>query len=47
MRRAFADTKWGSKENNHLCISTSSLEIEFLIPVLAEYARRWFRSKQR
>jgi len=46
MREAFTNTKWGAKENYHLCVNTSGIEIKTLIPVLTEYIRQWFTSQQ-
>lgn len=37
--------KWGDKENYHLCINTSKLEIKEIIPSLANYIETWFRRK--
>lgn len=41
-RAFYSDTKWGAKENYHLCINTSGVEIKTLIPALAEYVNMWF-----
>lgn len=43
-RRQFSDTKWGRKEGYHLCINTSGKEIKALVPPLAEYVTRWFKT---
>ncbi len=34
--------KWGSKENYHLCINTSNLEIKNIISPLADYIENFF-----
>lgn len=41
-REMLTDTHWGEKEAYHLCVNTSGKDIKTLIPVLAEYATRWF-----
>lgn len=41
-RGFYTDTKWGAKEDYHLCINTSEIEIKKLIPVLTDYIRMWF-----
>lgn len=33
--------QWGEKENYHLCINTTGLEIQEFIPSVAEYAKIW------
>lgn len=38
-RELYSDTKWGAKENYHLCVNTSGKEIKSLIPTLAEYVK--------
>ncbi len=38
-----SNIKWGDKENYHLCINTSKLEIKDIIPSLANYIENWFR----
>lgn len=41
-----AGLEWGKKENYHLCLNTSGMEIKTMIPSLAEYIQNWFeRSK--
>ncbi len=37
-----APGRWGQKSGYDLCINTSRLNIEGLVPPLAEYATRWF-----
>ncbi len=44
-RELYADTKWGDKENYHLCVNTSDKEIKLLIPALAQYIKSWFEVK--
>jgi len=34
--------KWGSKENYHLCINTTGMEIKKMIPGVAGYVQNWF-----
>ena len=36
------NAKWGEKENYHLCINTSGLNLKELTPKIADYARFWF-----
>lgn len=45
-RELYADTKWGAKENYHLCVNSSDKEIKLLIPALAQYVKSWFDVKQ-
>lgn len=40
--KMLTDSKWGQKENYHLCINTTGMEIKTLAPLIAEYARCWF-----
>lgn len=35
--------KWGLKENYHLCVNTTGLEIKEMIPALSQYAQNWLR----
>ena len=44
-RAMFASSRWGSKENYHLCINTSGKEIKSLIPGLTAYVSGWFAAK--
>lgn len=44
-RAMLADSRWGSKENYHLCINTSRKEIKALIPGLTAYVGGWFSAK--
>ncbi len=41
-RRLMCDGEWGKREQYHLCINTSGIEIKALVPALAEYAKAWF-----
>lgn len=41
-RDFYADTKWGAKENYHLCVNTTGKEIKSLVPIIAEYVKCWF-----
>lgn len=41
-RELYSHTKWGAKENYHLCVNTSGKEIKSLIPALTEYVKCWF-----
>lgn len=45
-RALFSDVKWGAKEDYHLCINTSDIEIKSLIPFVAEYTKNWFRRNE-
>ncbi|MDO5346856.1 MAG: cytidylate kinase-like family protein [Lachnospiraceae bacterium] len=40
-----SDTKWGDKENYHLCINTSGRTIKSLIPGLTAYIYDWFQNQ--
>lgn len=40
--KMLTDSKWGKKENYHLCINTTGMAIKTLAPLIAEYARYWF-----
>ena len=39
--------EWGKKENYHLCINTSDLEIKTIIPSLGAYIRNWFERREK
>lgn len=41
-QRLFTDKKWGARENYHLCINTTGLEIKNMIPPIKAYALAWF-----
>ncbi len=41
-RRMFSEQKWGRKENYHLCVNTSGLDLAKAAPYLAEYIRVCF-----
>ncbi|MFV0363437.1 MAG: AAA family ATPase [Suipraeoptans sp.] len=36
-----SSSKWGAKENYHLCINTTNIEIKAIAPQIAEYAKIW------
>lgn len=38
----FSDKDWGDKYNYHLCVNTSFLEIECMVPSVKEFALQWF-----
>ena len=40
-----AEHPWGDRRGYELCVNTTDLEIEEIIPALAEYAGSWFRKK--
>lgn len=40
--KMLTDSKWGKKENYHLCINTTGMEVKTLAPLIAEYAKSWF-----
>lgn len=35
---------WGAKENYHLCINTTTLNIDEIIPLIAEYSKSYFKN---
>lgn len=37
-----SNSEWGKKENYHLCINTSNVEIKKIILSLAQYIENWF-----
>lgn len=41
-QKLFSDKKWGQKENYHLCVNTTGVEIDALVPAVKEYALAWF-----
>lgn len=41
-QRLFTDKKWGARENYHLCINTTGLNIRDIIPSVKDYALAWF-----
>ena len=41
-QRLFTDKKWGARENYHLCINTTGLEIKRIVPAVRDYALTWF-----
>jgi len=44
--RIISNLEWGDKENYHLCINTSGVEIKEMISPLADYIEEWFRRKK-
>ena len=44
-RAFYTDIKWGRKENYHLCVNTSGVEIKDLIVPLCTYIRAWHQTK--
>ena len=40
--RMFADVQWGKKENYHLCVNTTGLEIKKIVPSVAQYVTACF-----
>ena len=41
-REILSGSAWGARENYHLTVNTSGWEIKELIPVVADFAIRWF-----
>ena len=41
--KIISNLEWGLKENYHLCLNTSNLEIKKIISPLAEYIKNWFK----
>ena len=44
--KILSNLEWGEKENYHLCINTSNLEIKEIISPLAGYIKSWFRESK-
>ncbi len=44
-RKFLTDSEWGNKKSYHLCINTSNIEIKDIIPMLADYTKKWFESQ--
>lgn len=42
----FSDKKWGNKENYHLCVNTSGLQISAVAPHIVEYTKVWFSANR-
>lgn len=38
--KIISNLEWGKKENYHLCINTSNIEIKNIVPALAEYLKK-------
>ncbi len=43
--RLFPGLDWGNREQYHLCVNTTGLEIKRMVPPLAEYVRNWFANR--
>lgn len=41
-----SNLEWGNKENYHICINTSGIEIKKIIPSLADYIENWFEGRK-
>ncbi len=41
-REIHTSAKWGAKENYHLCVNTTDVEIRSIVPMLAQYVKMWF-----
>lgn len=41
-RKILHNSKWGKRENYHLCVNTSHMDIKDTVPALVEYAKAWF-----
>ncbi len=39
-----ADTAWGDKSSYHLCVNTTGVPLETLVPAIANYAKAWFEA---
>lgn len=44
-QRFITDKKWGAKEGYHLCINTSGSDIKSISPIVAEFAKNFFKNK--
>lgn len=44
-RKFLTDTKWGEKENYHLCINTTGMEIKQIVPHIVAYIGEWFKKE--
>ena len=42
---AYTDKVWGAKENYHLCINTSSIKIEEIVPFIGDYLKNFFKEE--
>lgn len=45
-REMHANSKWGQKENYHLCVNTTGIQIKTLAPQIADYALHWLGMKE-
>lgn len=41
--KIISNIEWGKKENYHLCINTSNIEIKNIIPSLADYVKNYLK----
>jgi len=41
-----SNSRWGAKENYHLCINTTGVQIKTLAPQIAGYAEYWFGQEE-
>ncbi len=41
-RQLLTGGKWGQRENYHLCLNTTGLDLKELAPLVAQYAQWWF-----
>ncbi len=45
-RRIMRSSEWGKRENYHLCINTSHVDIKDIVPALVEYSKIWFNKEE-
>lgn len=43
--KIISNLEWGDKNNYHLCINTTGIELKSVIPYLADYIEEWFGRK--
>ncbi len=41
-----SSTDWGDKRGYDLCVNTTNASIKEITPLIAEYARQWFKNKE-
>ena len=46
LRELISDKKWGDRSSYHLIINTTGWSMKELTPVIADFARRWFRHSE-
>ncbi len=44
--RMFLNTDWGDKNQYHLCVNTTGVNIKSIVPILADYSSAWFRNSK-